>query len=139
MVSQFYSFADRSHLLIGRDISDRLVLPGAHVEVGVGKVALEADSWMEDGQEHRGQDDHDTLQNHEGGLVVGQLPIEALAELGHSEDGSDEDEECGKCESCMETCQRRVSAAAHAIRLPRRKILKNLVSLRAECRGFQFP
>jgi hypothetical protein len=42
-----------------------------------------------------GGDDHRTLEDHEGGLVVGEVAAEAVPELGNTVEASDEDENSG--------------------------------------------
>lgn len=50
---------------------------GAELEVGRVPGALEAQSGMENGQTQRGDANHAGLENHEGGLVVGEGSREA--------------------------------------------------------------
>ena len=50
---------------------------------------------MIDGHEDRGDDDHAAFEDHKGGLILGQLAAEAGAQLGHSEDGTNENGERG--------------------------------------------
>ena len=50
---------------------------------------------MKDGHGDGGDDDHGAFKDHEGGLILGQLAVESGTQLGHSEDGTNEDGEGG--------------------------------------------
>lgn len=80
----------------------------------LGKLALGSDalaSWnpevaedtagVEESHGSDGEDDHGTLEDHEGDFVVGKLAVETVPELGDTVDASDEDENCGGEETLM--------------------------------------
>ena len=111
-LSQPISRRIRSHLLAiisrsPRSFSIGLGLLGdAERECGVVPTRSKGNPWVEYGQAQACQDDHDTVENHELGLLVGQLAREPLAQLDGSEDGSREQEaRCG--EECFDfpSCQ----------------------------------
>ena len=53
---------------------------------------------MERRQRQNSDDDHCALKNHERDFLVGERTIKALAQLGNTEDGSDEDGEGSESE-----------------------------------------
>lgn len=53
---------------------------------------------MPGGQQRDGQDDHDALEHHKGDLLVGQLAVEPLLQLGRAVHAPDEDEQGGEGE-----------------------------------------
>lgn len=50
---------------------------------------------MENSQDCDGHDNHDTVENHKGGLVVGKCTVEASAEFGNTKAGSNQYSDCG--------------------------------------------
>ncbi len=68
----------------------RLVLARAHGEVGRGEVALEGDARMPKREGQAGNNNHAALEAHEQRLVLGQLAVEAFAQLGHAINRADE-------------------------------------------------
>lgn len=68
--------------------------------IHVAPRALERDARVKGGQAGAGEDDHDTLENHEEGLILGEeLALEAARELDASVYTPDEDCDCGNDEA----------------------------------------
>lgn len=61
-------------------------------------VAAQDEARVEDGQDTHGDHDHGALEDHEEDLVVGQLAVEAVLQLGEPEGGTDQDGEDGEAD-----------------------------------------
>lgn len=63
-------------------------LPRLKLKIGLGPAALERDARVPARQAGGGDDDHSALEHHEGGFVLGQLALEALAQPSDSVAGA---------------------------------------------------
>lgn len=73
------------------------------------EVAKDA-TWVEDGDSSDCEDDHGTLEDHEGDLVIGKVSTESVPELCNTVDATHKDQNSGSEQCPLEECESLESA-----------------------------
>ena len=92
-------------LLATHAATDFLVFGLAHREIGLVPSIAERDAGMQGRQAEHRQDDHTTLEDHEGDFVVGETARESLLKFGHTEAGPHKYEDHGGHQTYDRICQ----------------------------------